>query len=232
MILAFLLTTALGLLPVSPQETQLPVTTYQMVLLKKGPSQPPSAPEMQKQMQDQHLAGLAELNRKRVALIYGPILAEGDLKGVAVLAVPTAEEAKQAFANDPFVKAGVMVAEVRPWRGPTNVFEVPSSYDVSNPSNLEPLVFGFYMQGPAPAPAAADQIQAGHLAYLDSLRKQGKLAAVGPFTDDGPERGAVIYRVKDVSAAKALAAEDPAVIAGRFTLQAYPWTTFKGILKP
>src|SRR5262245_11880618 len=232
MILAFLLSITLGLPAAAPQETQPPVTTYQMVLLKKGPAQPPSSPEMQKQMQDAHLAGLADLNRKRINLIYGPILAEGDLKGVAVLAVANAEEAKQAFANDPFVKAGVMVAEVRPWRGPTDAFQVPSSYDVTNPSNLEPLVFGFLVRGPTASQAAADQIQAGHLAYLDSLRKQGKVAAVGRFADDEREQGVVIYRVKDVASAKELAAEDPAVIAGRLALEAYPWMTFKGILKP
>jgi uncharacterized protein YciI len=232
MMLALLLATALGIPAEAPQEAQPPTTTYQMVLLKKGPSQPPSSAEAQKQMQDEHLAGLAELNRKRVNLIYGPILTEGDLKGIAVLAVPSAEDARQAFANDPFVRAGVMSAEVRPWRGPTDFFQVPPSYDVSNPSNLEPLIFGLLVAGPAAAQATADQIQQGHLAYLDSLRKQGKLAFAGPFADDGPARGVVVYRVKDVAAARALAAEDPAVIAGRLTLEAYPWMTFRGILKP
>jgi hypothetical protein len=37
--------------------------------------------------------------------------------------------------------------------------------------------------------------------------------------------------VQDVPAAMALAAEDPAVKAGRLTLEAYPWMTFRGILK-
>jgi hypothetical protein len=49
--------------------------------------------------------------------------------------------------------------------------------------------------------------------------------------DDTPVRGIVIYRVATVDEAKALAAEDPAVKAGRLVLDAHPWMTFKGILK-
>ena len=60
---------------------------------------------------------------------------------------------------------------------------------------------------------------------------QGKLVMAGPFTDGAAARGIVVYRVKDVAEAKALAADDPAVKAGRLVLEAYPWMTFKGILK-
>jgi len=207
--------------------------TYQMVLLKKGPTAPPSAPDVQKKMQDEHLAGLAELNRKRINLIYGPMLDGGDLQGVAILDVPDADAAKNAFANDPFVKAGVMVPEVHPWMGPKGWFSTPPSYDVSNPSNLEPFIFGFLVRGTnaSPDPSTAAEIQKGHLAYMSSLHEQGKLPAAGPFADQGRLRGIVIYRVKDVAEAMTLAAEDPAVKAGRLLLEAHQWMTFKGILK-
>lgn len=228
-----------GLLTSAPAARQAPAAqpemmTYQMVLLKKGPTAPPTAPDVQKTMQDAHLANLADLNRKRINLLYGPILAEGDLKGIAVLAVPNAEEAKKAFADDPFVKSGVMVAEVRPWMGPKDWFSVPPSYDVTNPASLEPLVFGFLVR-PVSAPtldaATSAEIQKGHLAYMEGLNTQGKLLVAGPFLDNAPARGIVVYRVKDIAAAMALAADDPAVKAGRLTLEAYPWMTFKGILK-
>jgi hypothetical protein len=49
--------------------------------------------------------------------------------------------------------------------------------------------------------------------------------------DSAPARGLVVYRVKDVAEAKALAADDPAVKAGRLVIEAVPWMTFKGILK-
>jgi uncharacterized protein YciI len=221
--------------PLSPQAAPpLEMTTYQMVFLKKGPNPPPATAEAQKQMQDAHLANLAELNRKRINLLYGPVVADADLRGIAIMAVPTAAEATQHFASDPFVKAGVMVVEVRPWMGPKGWFGVPPSYDVMNPATLEPLVLGFLVRAPNPPTqdkATADAIQKGHLDYMGSLNAQGKLVAAGPFTDNAPARGLVIYRVKDVAAAQALAAEDPAVKAGRLVLEAYPWMTLRGILK-
>jgi uncharacterized protein YciI len=211
---------------------QVEMTTYQMVLLKKG-SQPPAAPDVQMKMQSEHLANLAELNKKRINLLYGPIVAESDIAGIAVLDVKTADEAKKAFADDPFVKAGVMVPEVHAWYGPKNWFGVPPSYDVMQPGTLERLVFGFLMRGPNTSQdkATADALQKGHLAYMDTLHAQGKLLVAGPFAGTGPARGIVIYRVPGVEAAKALAAEDPAVKAGRLVLEAYPWMTLKGILK-
>ena len=226
-----LICSALLLLPpFAPQDAPLEMMTYQLVLLKKGPSAPPTAAG---EMQREHLAQLAELNRKRIALIYGPVLADADIRGIALLAVATADEAMAHFAHDPFVKAGVMVPEVRQWMGPKGWFAVPLSYDVNDDANLEPLIFGFLVRGPNTTQdkATAEALQKEHLAYMDGLHKQGKLVMAGPLAGNGAARGVVVYRVKDVAAAQALAAEDPAVKAGRLVLDAYPWMTFKGILK-
>ena len=226
----------LTLLPaLAPQEAPpLEMMTYQMVLLRKGPSAEPDGADAQK-MQDAHLANLAALNRKRINLVYGPVLDNGDLRGIAILDVPSAEDAKRAFESDPFVKSGAMVAQVRPWMGPKNWFSPPATQqlDHPNPEDLEPLVLGFLVRAPnrAPDDAHAEEIQKGHLAYMEDLHKQGKLVAAGPFLDDTASRGLVIYRVADVDEAKALAAGDPAVKAGRLVLEAHPWTTFKGIFK-
>ena len=215
------------------QDAPLQMMTYQLVLLKKGPSAPPADPAAQKKMQDEHLAGLAELNRKGVNVIYGPMLADADIRGLAVLAVASAEEAKAQLASDPFVKAGVMVPEAYGWMGPKGWFARPPTYDVTNPANLEPLIFGFLVRGPNTSQdkPTADALQKGHLEYMDALHKRGKLVMAGPLVNAGERRGVVVYRVKDVAEAKALAADDPSVKAGRLTLEAYPWMTFKGILK-
>lgn len=216
--------------PAAPLE----MMTYQMVFLRTGPNAGPSAADAQKKLGDEHLARLADLNRKRINLLYGPVTAPGDLRGIAILAVSSSEEATKLFADDPFVKAGVMVTEVRPWMGPKGWFHAPAGYDVTNPAMLEPLVLGFLVRAadaPSVDAARGAEIQQAHLAYMAALNAEGKLVAAGPFGNDGARRGLVIYRVKDVAAAQALAAQDPAVKAGRLTLEAYPWMTFKGILK-
>lgn len=216
-----------------PAQTAVEMTTYQMVLLMKSAAAPPSGPDAQRKMQEEHLARLADLNRQRINLLYGPILSpDSPIAGVAILDVKTPEDAARVFAADPFVKAGVMSVTVHPWYGPKNWFHQPPSYDTSNPGSLEPLVFGILMRGSNATQdaGAAAEIQKGHLSYMESLHAQGKLPVAGPFGDDGDMRGIVVYRVKDVDEAKALAAQDPAVKAGRLRLVAYQWMTFKGIL--
>jgi uncharacterized protein YciI len=213
----------------APHEQAVAMTTYQMVFLMKGPNHDAVAkgPDAQK-MQQQHLANLIALNQKRVNLLFGPLLDENELQGILVLDVPDAAAAAKAMDGDPYVKAGAMTVTVRPWFGPKDYFNLPAEGQ-----QLERLVLGFLVRGSnsTQTGAAAEEIQKGHLAYMSKLHDQGKLLVAGPFMDDTPVRGIVIYRVATVDEAKALAAEDPAVKAGRLVLDAHPWMTFKGILK-
>lgn len=213
----------LAAIPAQAQE----MMTYQMVFFRAGPNQKLSAADS-KTMLDAHLARLAKLNSDRINVLYGPFQDNGDLRGIAILDVPSADAARAHLADDPFVKAGHMVLEVKPWMGPRGWFNPPSQ-----PPTPEHFVFGFLMRGTSTSqsPDEAQAIQKGHLAYMDELHTQGKLVAAGPFADNTDYRGIVIYRVSDVEEAKQLAAGDPAVKAGRLRIDARPWMTFKGILK-
>jgi uncharacterized protein YciI len=201
--------------------------TYRMVFFHKGQST--NAPGDAAKMQQAHLDGLIQLNLARTNVLFGPFLDNSDLRGIAVLDVPDAESARQALADDPYVKSGHMNIDVKPWLSETNVFALPEK-----PHTPEKLVFGFLMRGTnrVQLPAEESQkIQAGHLGYLGELHKQGKLIAAGPFLQDSDMRGVVIYRVATIEEAKALAAEDPAVKVGRLKIDARAWMTFKGMLK-
>lgn len=225
--LAAALLPALLALPAHAQPRPPEMVAYQMVFLRVGPKKEVPPAEAEK-MQQGHLANLIKLNADRINVLFGPFTDEGDLRGIAVLAVSSADEAKKAFAEDPYVKGGHMVVDVRSWTGPKGLFNLPEK-----PHTPEPFVLGFLMRGPSTEqpPAEQEKIQAAHLAYMDDLRKQGKLVVAGPFAGDTEWRGMVIYRVPSVKDAKELAAGDPAVKAGRLVLEARPWMTFKGILK-
>jgi uncharacterized protein YciI len=202
--------------------------TYQMVLFRTGPNKDIPA-DKAKALQDGHLAFLTKLNAERVNVIFGPFLDGGDLRGLAILDVPDAAAARARLADDPYVKAGHMALDIKPWMGPRGWFQPPAT-----PHTLEQFVFGFLMRATPSAahtPAEVQEIQKGHLAYMDALHAQGKLVAAGPFAEAGDFRGIVIYRVATLDEAKALAAGDPAVKAGRLRIDARPWMTFKGILK-
>lgn len=65
---------------------------------------------------------------------------------------------------------------------------------------------------------------AGHLANINKLADEGKLAVAGPFAD--PERkyrGLFILAVSKVEEARVLAETDPAIKAGIFVVEYIPW---------
>ncbi len=79
--------------------------------------------------------------------------------------------------------------------------------------------------------AALDALQDAHLAHLARLHDAGHLLAAGPSpgATDRRIRGFCIFR-GDPETAKALEADDPAVVARRFAIEAYPWMVPHGAM--
>jgi uncharacterized protein YciI len=69
-----------------------------------------------------------------------------------------------------------------------------------------------------------------HLAHLTRMREEGHLVVAGPFDEQADEtlRGLCLYRTGSVERATELASEDPAVQAGRFTLEVMRFWCPKG----
>ncbi len=75
----------------------------------------------------------------------------------------------------------------------------------------------------------AERIQAAHIAHLTVLGQKRWLRAAGPMGTPGPIRGILISRCRSVKEANELASADPAVKAGRLTVETYSWTGPEGI---
>lgn len=217
---------------VQAAEPKLQMMTYQMVFLRLGATPHGEGPEADR-MQAAHLAYLGKLNQERKNLIYGPFTDGAEPVGLCVFDVPDGDAARSLMADDPFVKAGMMTVEVKPWMGPKGWFQPPLTTDVTQANALEPLVFGILMSGPnrSQSKAEAQELQKAHLAYMDSLHEDGKLIMAGPFMEDGAWRGVVVYRLATVEEANTLAAGDPMVKVGRLKIEARPWMTLRGILR-
>jgi len=86
--------------------------TYYFVMLVKGPSwtgQPDPA------LMKQHLVHLHGMWEAKKLVIAGPLLDDGNTRGLCVYKVASAEEAKALASDDPAVKAGRFAVEVHPW---------------------------------------------------------------------------------------------------------------------
>jgi uncharacterized protein YciI len=70
-----------------------------------------------------------------------------------------------------------------------------------------------------------DQIQAEHLAHLARLRESGRIVTNGPVVDqpDSSLRGLAFYRTDSIEEARQLAEADPAVVAGRLSVEIMTW---------
>lgn len=74
----------------------------------------------------------------------------------------------------------------------------------------------------------AERIQQAHLGHLFELEAAGRLRLFGPVLDAGDLRGIGVVTVPTRAEAEALIADDPAVRAGRLTLEIRPWFTLPG----
>lgn len=78
------------------------------------------------------------------------------------------------------------------------------------------------------------RVSKGHRDNIDRLMESGEMSLAGPFMTDvaageGALAGLFIFNVASMEEAVALAEADPAVIAGRFTVEVHGWYGPKGI---
>lgn len=97
--------------------------------------------------------------------------------------------------------------------------------------DLETYQLGLLRKGPNHGTGTkeeAEKIQAGHMANIGKMAEMGKLVAAGPMGDNGDIRGIFLFKAS-LDEAKALAAEDPAIKAGRLQMDIFAWFGPKGI---
>lgn len=92
---------------------------------------------------------------------------------------------------------------------------------------MRKYVLGFLKTGPKDGEVKGDarsELFKAHLANINRLAAEGKLAVAGPFNDPEKKfRGLFIFAVPTVEEAKALAETDPTVKAGVLIVEYVPW---------
>ena len=70
---------------------------------------------------------------------------------------------------------------------------------------------------------SAEAMQAAHMANIKKMAEEGILILAGPFLDEGELRGIYLFDVETIEEAEALTASDPAIQAGRLSMELHPW---------
>lgn len=76
--------------------------------------------------------------------------------------------------------------------------------------------------------AEADTIQKQHMAHISWLDKTGKISLAGPSEGHETVAGFLLFNTETLKEADSLAKLDPAVKAGRLTVETLPWWAAKG----
>lgn len=113
-------------------------------------------------------------------------------------------------------------------------FAASTAIAATGPGGYEMTTYyvAFLYRGPNWTPQQTDEtkkIQQEHLANIRRMADSGKLVLAGPFTDDGDIRGIFVFQGVSAEEAQQLAANDPAVKAGRLRIELHPWFAAKGI---
>ncbi|HEY8019597.1 MAG TPA: YciI family protein [Thermoanaerobaculia bacterium] len=109
--------------PAAP-EPHVQMTTFYLVLLRRGPTWTADQTPAVQQLQEGHMANIHRLAAAGKLLVAGPFLEQtgkGALAGLFIFQVASLDEAKAAVATDPMVRSGRLVAEVYPWLGPAGL---------------------------------------------------------------------------------------------------------------
>lgn len=87
---------------------------YWFVMLKNGPKRDQPSDEAQK-LQAGHMANMEAYAARGILQIAGPMMDGGDIRGIFILDAPDRAGAEAMCDDDPAVKAGRLLCDIRPW---------------------------------------------------------------------------------------------------------------------
>lgn len=77
-----------------------------------------------------------------------------------------------------------------------------------------------------------NKMMEGHMKHINEMAASKKLVVAGPFEDGGKYRGILVFDVDSIAEALRLESTDPAVMGGRFEMEAIYWWAAKGTRLP
>lgn len=101
------------------------MTTYYVGFLYRGAKWTPEETPETRKIQEGHMANILKMGAEGKLVIAGPFTDNGDLRGLYVFRVGSAEEAKALVESDPAVRAGRLRFELHPWYAAKNITVTP-----------------------------------------------------------------------------------------------------------
>ena len=220
-----------GFKGIASQTTGIPeLELYHIGFLKKGTAWTSTQTDETRQIQSGHMAHINKMASSGKLVAAGPILDDGDLRGIFLFKVSSVEEAKALTSSDPAVKAGRLAFEVLPWMGPRDIGKKFQEAYRLNPDTKQTMTTHYLAlarRGSAWKADEAQRVLTDHLKFVARLLSEGKARAAGPFAHDVDPRGMYILAASSKEEALQWVAMDPAVKAGHMSIYNVAWLVAK-----
>jgi uncharacterized protein YciI len=91
------------------------MTTYYFGILVRGPKWSPEDTPERAKIQEGHMAHLDAMWKAGKLVLAGPLMDDGDWRGILIYRTKTIDEAQSLANDDPAVKAGRLQVTMHPW---------------------------------------------------------------------------------------------------------------------
>ena len=132
LLVLFALITSLNLAQAQDQQGNPPaeIVRYFFVELITNPDRPDLPQTKVDSIQRAHMANIGKMVEEKTLLLAGPFEKGG---GIFILKVENMEAAEKLVAQDPAVKAGRLLTEIRAWYTSTGVFTAEEKFKKDQP---------------------------------------------------------------------------------------------------
>jgi len=207
---------------------------YRFGLLRKGPTWTAQRTPATDSIQAGHMANIRRMADEGDLLAAGPLLDDGDIRGIFIFRADSSARLREAVARDPAVRSGRLVLDLYSWFAPSGIGE-PYRRMAREPGHRDSMVrlrLVLLKKGPKSTMTVTEESNALQIAHVGGIIRglaSGELATAGPFADGGDLRGVLVYR-GDSTFAHRRALEDPAVKAGHLVVEMHPWLSAYGTM--
>ena len=106
----------------TPEEAKLPpMAVYVLGLLRRVPDRPTVSDQDAEAIQEGHLAQINRLREQGVLIVAGPIMDDGDLRGILIFRNLSLEEVRRLSEADPAVQRRRLMLELHELYAPAGL---------------------------------------------------------------------------------------------------------------
>lgn len=230
---ALLLLTVLALAQTPPSAS---TSIYYLVFLRPVPDRKPLAKEAADSLRDAHFANVHRMLDEGLLAAAGPFDNDAAIDGIFVMKTKSLDEARRVVSQDPMIRERRSVIDAHAWRAPAGIGDEYTKLHKEHPELQDHMVAHPIMllnHGPeweSTEPRQRVVALANHLRYVETLHRDGKLAAAGPVEGDPQLVGIVVFHGIPAEEARQLMDADPAVNSGLLAVEAHRWWSADHVL--